>query len=1016
MKFSNLFISRPIATILLTCGLMLLGIVAYFQLPIAPLPQVDLPTIQVTAKLSGASAETMATSVATPLERAFASVQQVTSMTSSSSLGVTQITLQFDLSRNIDAAAQDVQTAINTASGKLPKDMTNPPTFKKVNPAEQTFLSIALTSKTRPLAELDTYADNYIAQQLSEVPGVGMIDFHGEQRPAVRVRIDPDKLATHGLTLEEIRSVINNSTVNIPKGTLYRKDQTITLDTTDQIMQADQYNDLIIAYKDGAPIRIKDVGSAINDVEDTTQAAWLQGQPTVIADVHKQPGFNVLAVTEAIKGKLPSIIEQIPKDVSVQIVGDRTQTIMSAIDEVQFTLIISILLVVAVIFVFLRNLTATLIPVITIPLSLIMTFGVMYLLGYSLNNLSIMGLSIAVGFVVDDAIVVMENIMRHIEQGRKPMQAAIEGAAEVSFTILSMTLSLVAVFIPIIFMSGVIGLVFREFAITVAIAILASGIISLTITPMLCSLIIKSNEQQVHGKLYQKTEDLFNKALHFYRITLNCTLKHRTLTMLITIITLIATISLYYAIPKSFFPQQDTGLIMGVAEAAPDVSLSDMKEKMQVLGNIIQKDTDVDVVDYWIGPNPTLSQGRFMINLKPYSERPTNANQIMQRIQKETDKITGIKLFMQVRQDLQIGGKISKTQYQYTLQTPNTDDLNKWSKIILDVFKQLPELQDITSDQQSSAHRITLQIDRDMASRLGVSVQDIDNTLYDSFGQRQVATLFTQLDQYYVILELSPQWQMTPDALSHLYVKSSTSTELVPLSLLGKFVSNLAPITINHQGLFPSVTISFNLKQGYALSDAVTSINNAVIKAGKPDTISGKFEGSAQEFQKSLSSQIWLILAAILTIYIILGMLYESTLLPIVVISTLPSAGLGALLALIFFNQSLSIMGIIGILMLMGIVKKNAIMMVDFALIAELEGKKPLEAIRQGCLLRFRPIIMTTLAALFAAIPLAISSGAGAELRQPLGITIVGGLIVSQLLTLYTTPIIYLWIRKLKKS
>lgn len=1016
MKFSNLFISRPIATILLTCGLMLLGIVAYFQLPIAPLPQVDLPTIQVTAKLSGASAETMATSVATPLERAFASVQQVTSMTSSSSLGVTQITLQFDLSRNIDAAAQDVQTAINTASGKLPKDMTNPPTFKKVNPAEQTFLSIALTSKTRPLAELDTYADNYIAQQLSEIPGVGMIDFHGEQRPAVRVRIDPDKLATHGLTLEEIRSAINNSTVNIPKGTLYRKDQTITLDTTDQIMQADQYNDLIIAYKDGAPIRIKDVGSAINDVEDTTQAAWLQGQPTVIADVHKQPGFNVLAVTEAIKGKLPSIIEQIPKDVSVEIVGDRTQTIMSAIDEVQFTLIISILLVVAVIFVFLRNLTATLIPVITIPLSLIMTFGVMYLLGYSLNNLSIMGLSIAVGFVVDDAIVVMENIMRHIEQGRKPMQAAIEGAAEVSFTILSMTLSLVAVFIPIIFMSGVIGLVFREFAITVAIAILASGIISLTITPMLCSLIIKSNEQQVHGKLYQKTEDLFNKALHFYRITLNCTLKHRTLTMLITIITLIATISLYYAIPKSFFPQQDTGLIMGVAEAAPDVSLSDMKEKMQVLGNIIQKDTDVDVVDYWIGPNPTLSQGRFMINLKPYSERPTNANQIMQRIQKETDKITGMKLFMQVRQDLQIGGKISKTQYQYTLQTPNTDDLNKWSKIILDVFKQLPELQDITSDQQSSAHRITLQIDRDMASRLGVSVQDIDNTLYDSFGQRQVATLFTQLDQYYVILELSPQWQMTPDALSHLYVKSSTSTELVPLSLLGKFVSNLAPITINHQGLFPSVTISFNLKQGYALSDAVTSINNAVIKAGKPDTISGKFEGSAQEFQKSLSSQIWLILAAILTIYIILGMLYESTLLPIVVISTLPSAGLGALLALIFFNQSLSIMGIIGILMLMGIVKKNAIMMVDFALIAELEGKKPLEAIRQGCLLRFRPIIMTTLAALFAAIPLAISSGAGAELRQPLGITIVGGLIVSQLLTLYTTPIIYLWIRKLKKS
>lgn len=1016
MKFSNLFISRPIATILLTCGLMLLGIVAYFQLPIAPLPQVDLPTIQVTAKLSGASAETMATSVATPLERAFASVQQVTSMTSSSSLGVTQITLQFDLSRNIDAAAQDVQTAINTASGKLPKDMTNPPTFKKVNPAEQTFLSIALTSKTRPLAELDTYVDNYIAQQLSEIPGVGMIDFHGEQRPAVRVRIDPDKLATHGLTSEEIRSAINNSTVNIPKGTLYRKDQTITLDTTDQIMQADQYNDLIIAYKDGAPIRIKDVGSAINDVEDTTQAAWLQGQPTVIADVHKQPGFNVLAVTEAIKGKLPSIIEQIPKDVSVEIVGDRTQTIMSAIDEVQFTLIISILLVVAVIFVFLRNLTATLIPVITIPLSLIMTFGVMYLLGYSLNNLSIMGLSIAVGFVVDDAIVVMENIMRHIEQGRKPMQAAIEGAAEVSFTILSMTLSLVAVFIPIIFMSGVIGLVFREFAITVAIAILASGIISLTITPMLCSLIIKSNEQQVHGKLYQKTEDLFNKALHFYRITLNCTLKHRTLTMLITIITLIATISLYYAIPKSFFPQQDTGLIMGVAEAAPDVSLSDMKEKMQVLGNIIQKDTDVDVVDYWIGPNPTLSQGRFMINLKPYSERPTNANQIMQRIQKETDKITGIKLFMQVRQDLQIGGKISKTQYQYTLQTPNTDDLNKWSKIILDVFKQLPELQDITSDQQSSAHRITLQIDRDMASRLGVSVQDIDNTLYDSFGQRQVATLFTQLDQYYVILELSPQWQMTPDALSHLYVKSSTSTELVPLSLLGKFVSNLAPITINHQGLFPSVTISFNLKQGYALSDAVTSINNAVIKAGKPDTISGKFEGSAQEFQKSLSSQIWLILAAILTIYIILGMLYESTLLPIVVISTLPSAGLGALLALIFFNQSLSIMGIIGILMLMGIVKKNAIMMVDFALIAELEGKKPLEAIRQGCLLRFRPIIMTTLAALFAAIPLAISSGAGAELRQPLGITIVGGLIVSQLLTLYTTPIIYLWIRKLKNS
>jgi multidrug efflux pump len=1006
MNISEAFIRRPTATTLIAIGLLLMGAVAYFRLPVAPLPQVDFPTIQVSASLPGANAETMATSIATPLERAFSIVPQVTSMTSSSAYGSTSITLQFELSRNIDAAAQDVQTAINAAGGFLPKNMPRPPTYHKVNPADFTVMSLALISDTRPLTELSRYADDFLAPQISQMPGVGLVDYHGEQRPAVRVQVDPDALAARGLTLADVRNMIGVSTVNQPKGSVDGQAHAVTLNTTDQLLRAEDYRSMVVAYKNGAQIHLADLGTIIDGPEDRWQAATLQGKSTVIVDIHKQPGYNVIATTQAIKDRLPLLTAALPSDVKVSVVGDRTQTINASVKDVEFSLMLSIGMVLLVIFAFLRNVSMTVIPSVTIPLSLVATFGAMYLLGYSLDNLSIMGLTIAIGFLVDDAIVVTENIVRHVEAGERPLQAAIAGTRQVASTIVSMTISLVAVFIPILLMGGIIGRLFQEFAVTVSVAIVVSGLISLTVTPMMAARMLKPIETAQHGWLYRKLESLFDSMLSTYRRTLDVVFRHQGLTLGIVLVTFVATVALYVWIPKGFFPQQDTGLITATAESASDIPFAQMRARMVALADIVQADPDVDNVYYWL--NGGGGQGRMMINLKEFSQRHATADQIMARLKSRTATVSGVGLFMQVRQDIQVGGRPSKTQYQYTLQDANSGELAKWSAILRDKLKSLPQLKDVTTDQQQAAPQMTLDIDRATAARLGINTQVIDDALYDAFGQRQVATLFTQLNQYHVILEVDPRWQVSTDTLKHLYVRSSTTNDLVPLSMLGNLKNGVAPITINHQGLFPSVTISFNISPGYALGDATTAIERAATAAGIPESVIGTFQGTAQAFQSSLKSQPWLILAAVIAVYIVLGVLYESAIHPLTIISTLPSAGVGALLALALSGQDLSIMGMIGIILLIGIVKKNAIMMVDFALEAERAGKPPLDAIREGCLLRFRPIMMTTMAALMGALPLALGTGAGAELRRPLGIAIVGGLLVSQLLTLYTTPVVYL--------
>ena len=1007
MSIATAFIRRRIGTLLLAAGCLLIGAITYRMLPVAPLPQVDFPTIQIGADLPGASADTMASSVATPLERSLSDVPGVTEMTSSSSLGHTQIVLQFDLSRDIDGAAQDVQTAINAAAGLLPKNLPNPPTYHKVNPADFTIMSIALTSPTLPLTELDRYMEERLAAQVSQMKGVGLVDYHGQQRPAVRLQLDPDKVVALGLGLDDIRGAVATQTVDAPKGTLDGPRQAITLAATDQLLDPAAYRDLVIAYRDGAPIRVSDVGTVVEAAEDVRSAAWLQGERAIIMDIHKQPGYNVVDTIAAIKARLPQLAAALPPSVHVQVVGDRTQTISASVDDVQYTMIVTVLLVVGVIAVFLRNLWATLIPAFTIPLSLVTAFAAMYLFGYSLDNLSLMGLTIAVGFVVDDAIVVIENIVRHMEMGKRPLTAAVEGTREVAFTIVSMTLSLVAVFIPILFMSGIVGRLFREFAVTISVTVLISGVMSLTVTPMLCAWLVRPDHDRPHEPVYRTLERFFDALGALYVRSLDVALRHRKAVLLSLLGTVALTGFLFVRIPKGFFPQEDAGLIVGTAQASSSISYKAMSQRIQVLGEIVRRNPNVANVYFWIGPNPTLSQGRMMINLKDFGSRRDDAGTVLDQLKAATASVEGIRLKMQVRQDIQIGGRSSSAQYQYTLQSTDVMALNKTATDLMAQFRRMSQLRDLDSDQQPASKTATIDIHRDTASRLGVTVQAIDDVLYDAFGQRQIATLFTQNNQYHVVMEVSPRYQLDTEALSHLYVRSSKG-DLVPLNVVASVVDGVAPITVNHQGLFPSITLSFNLSAGTSLSDAVVAIDAATRRIGMPASVTGAFAGTAQAFQDSLASQPWLILAAVAVIYIVLGVLYESAVHPLTIISTLPSAGLGALLALELAGEDLSVMGLVGILLLIGIVKKNAIMMVDFAIERERHGATPLEAIREACALRFRPILMTTMAALLGAIPLAVGHGAGAELRVPLGVAICGGLVVSQLLTLYTTPVIYL--------
>jgi hydrophobe/amphiphile efflux-1 (HAE1) family protein len=1013
MNLSAPFIVRPIATILLMTGLLLCGLATYPLLPVGALPNVNYPTIQISAQLPGADPQTIASSVATPLEQQLSQIPGVTQLTSSSALGVAQLTVQFELSRTVDSAAVDVLSAINAASPFLPPNIPYPPTIRKVNPAETPIMLIALTSDAYPLTTVDAYAENILLPKISQIPGVGLVGIGGQQKPAIRVQVNPQALAARGIGLEDVRNVIAGANVDLPKGTLNSPRVTYTLNTNDQLLKPQAYDELIVAYRNGSPVQISDIGKAIEGPENDLLAGWYNRQPAIILAVQRVPGANVIETVDRIKTLLPQLQASIPPAIKVSIAADRTLTIRAAVADVQHTLILTVALVVMVIFLFLRNLWATVIPAVTVPLSLIGTFAVLYVLGYSLDNLSLMALSIAVGFVVDDAVVVIENIVRHLEQGMSPMQAALKGAGEIGFTIVSITLSLIAVFIPLFLMGGYVGKLFQEFAITITVSLLLSLIISLTLTPMMCSRLLKDETHKKHGRLYLIFERGFDGLLALYARGLKVVLRHRFTTLMVMLCTIALTGYLYTVIPKGFFPQEDTGQIVGITEASQDISFPAMSERQQALVDALLKDPAIDSVASYIGPGgptATLNQGRIFIVLKPKSERKASADEIINRLKSQLAHIQGITLYMQAAQDITIGARLSKTQYQYTLTDADSNELTHWSAIYLEKLRAIPGITDVASDQANAGPLLNVTVNRKVASSFGILPSTIDNTLDDAFGQRIVSTMFTALNQYHVVMEVDPQFQYGPDALKDIYLNSSTGQQ-VPLSTLVNSYIEPAPILINHQSMFPAVTISFNLKPGVALGDAVTEIQRIEQETGKPASLATSFQGNAQAFQSSLKGTPLLIGVALIVIYIILGVLYESFIHPITILSTLPSAGIGALLLLMAVHMDLSVIAIIGIILLIGIVKKNGIMLVDFALEVERnQGASPEESIYQACTLRFRPILMTTMAALLGGVPLMLGTGTGSELRQPLGYTIVGGLLLSQVLTLYTTPVVYLYL------